>query len=146
MRVAAIVFLLMAGSPVSAQEKPAPAWGPTLDGSKPVAAAPVEKPVRPVIDTPARPQKPLPKRRSVRSEPITMPAAPRVRSTVAVPTTPVPPPVVAVPPAPIPAAGCDAAGNCRDASGQLLQGGVGNTLIDANGRSCIRHGAFIQCQ
>ena len=144
MRLAAIFLLLMAGSTVSAQEKQAPSWGPSLDGSKAAPVAPGAKKVaRPAVEAPARPQKPLPKRRAVRHEPFTMPAAPQVRTTVAIPTTPVPQPVVAVPPAPIPAV-CDAAG-CRDAPGQLMHGGVGNTLIDRNGRTCVRHGAFVQC-
>jgi hypothetical protein len=129
----AALFLLMSVLIASAN---AQSWGPALETGKAVKAEPVKK----------LPLKSPPKRRAVRAEPITMPAAPQVRSTVAVPTTVVPAPVVAVPPAPIPLTACDAAGNCRDASGRQLHGGVGNTLLDANGRTCVRQGAFVQCQ
>lgn len=143
--VRTVIFLmLMAGAVAQAQEKAVSSWGPSLYGPNAAATAAAPAKQAPKVETPQRTPK-LAKRRPVRSEPITMPAAPQVRSTAAVPTTPVPAPVVAVPPAPIPLVGCDAAGNCRDAAGRQLQGGVGTTLLDANGRACVRHGAWVQC-
>ena len=39
---------------------------------------------------------------------------------------------------------CDG-GGCTDTSGARYTGGVGNTVLDQNGRSCTRTGTTVQC-
>lgn len=75
------------------------------------------------------------------------------------PTLTVPAPAIGQPPAPtfgLPAAAlapppsgpvqlnCNSTG-CSDAAGTRYNGGIGNALIDSNGRSCTRVGTTAQC-
>ncbi len=48
------------------------------------------------------------------------------------------------PPMPAQVGSCDA-GGCTDTSGARYTGGVGNTVLDQNGRSCTRSGTTVQC-
>ena len=40
--------------------------------------------------------------------------------------------------------GCDG-GGCTDTSGARYTGGVGNTVLDQNGRNCTRSATTVQC-
>ena len=48
------------------------------------------------------------------------------------------------PPMPVQVGSCDG-GGCTDTSGARYTGGVGNTVLDQNGRSCTRSGTTVQC-
>jgi hypothetical protein len=60
------------------------------------------------------------------------------------PPLPVPPPAPVGPRAPLPLTTCDP-GGCWDAGGSRYNGGIGNSLLDRNGRLCQRNGAWTQC-
>lgn len=140
-------FLLILGSAcgaASAQDKPqAPA--------PPVVA---EREALPLKPDPSKLNKPLIKRRSVEQRIERMPKpAPIVtdgyRPTLTVrspsvygqPSPALPPPS---PPMPAQVNSCDG-GGCTDTSGARYTGGVGNTVLDQNGRNCTRTGTLIQC-
>lgn len=48
------------------------------------------------------------------------------------------------PPMPSQINSCDG-GGCTDTSGARYTGGIGNTVLDQNGRSCTRTGTTVQC-
>ncbi len=103
---------------------------------------------------PCRPAPPRPGRRAVPQVLSTMPVQSRARQ-----PADAPPSVTVAPgtpqaaasrppsqPSPTPSAiiGCDS-GGCRDAGGARYNGGVGNAVIDRNGKLCTRDGAFLRC-
>lgn len=108
----------------------------------------------PLKPDPSKLKKPLIKRRSVRQRvermptpapivtdgyrPTLTPRAPFIAGQV-VPALPPP-----SPPMPSQINSCDS-GGCTDTSGARYTGGVGNTVLDQNGRSCTRTGTTVQC-
>lgn len=145
MRFAKIVTILSvalatASGAALAQERPAPP-----------ATASEALPIKP---DPSKLKKPLIKRRSVQQRIERMPTpAPIVTEGYRPTLTPRSPiiagqPVPALPPPspPMPAQvnSCDG-GGCTDTSGARYTGGVGNTVLDQNGRSCTRTGTTVQC-
>ena len=116
------------------------------------AKAPEELPLKP---DPSKLKKPLVKRRAVHQRIDGMPTPPPIvtegyRPTLAPrggpivsgqPVPALPPPA---PPMPSQVNSCDA-GGCTDTSGARYTGGVGNTVLDQNGRSCTRSGTTVQC-
>jgi hypothetical protein len=123
------LVLALLSSTVSAQPEPE------------IAAKPAAKP--PPKANNAKPVKPPPKRRAVWQviEPVRPigSAAPEPYR----PTLTPPAPTVPRPPGPV-QLNCDAAG-CSDLNGTRYQGGVGNTLLDSQGRTCTRMGTTAQC-
>ena len=129
--------------------------------SEPPARAPGALPLKP---DPSKLKKPLAKRRAVHQRIERMPTpAPIVtdgyRPTLTtrgpiiagqpLPVLPPPSAPVSALPAPSPTMpsqvnSCDA-GGCTDTSGARYTGGVGNTVLDQNGRSCTRSGTTVQC-
>ena len=119
-------------------------------------AAPVEKAQEalPLKPDPSKLKKPLVKRRSVEQRIERMPTpAPIVtdgyRPTLTprgliVAGQPVPALPAPTPPMPSQVNSCDG-GGCTDTSGARYTGGVGNTVLDQNGRSCTRTGTTVQC-
>lgn len=140
-------FLLMSGiacGAASAQDKP-------REPAPPVVA---ERETLPLKPDPSRLTRPPLKRRSVQQRIERMPApAPIVtdgyRPTLTVrspavygqPSPALPPPS---PPMPAQVNSCDG-GGCTDTSAARYTGGVGNSVLDQNGRNCTRSGATIQC-
>jgi hypothetical protein len=105
-------------------------------------AAPAAKAEKPAKPPPPDPKK-LHKRRAVVQQTYGMPA----------PAAPVdiyrpalnPPPSLGLPPAgPVILQGC-ASGVCSDPSGARLNGGVGTTLLDSKGRTCVQGPVAAQC-
>ena len=108
----------------------------------------------PLKPDPSKLKKPLIKRRAVQQRIERMPEpAPIVtdgyRPTLTVrspsvygqPAPALPPPA---PPNPVQVNSCDG-GGCTDTSGARYTGGVGNTVLDQNGRNCVRTGTTVQC-
>lgn len=134
------VALAAAGGPAMAQERP--------------AAPAREAEALPLKPDPSKLKKPLVKRRSVQQRIERMPTpAPIVTEGYRPTLTPRGPiiagqPVPALPPPspPMPSqiGSCDG-GGCTDTGGSRYTGGVGNTVLDQNGRSCTRSGTTIQC-
>lgn len=119
-------------------------------------AAPTEKAPEalPVKPDPSKLKKPLIKRRSVQQRIERMPTpapivtegyrptlTPRGPGIAGQPVPALPPPS---PPMPSQVNSCDA-GGCTDTSGARYTGGIGNTVLDQNGRSCTRTGTTVQC-
>ena len=108
----------------------------------------------PLKPDPSKLKKPLVKRRAVHQRVDGMPTPPPIVTEGYRPTlTPRGPivagqPVPALPPPspPMPSQvnSCDA-GGCTDTSGARYTGGIGNTVLDQNGRSCTRSGTTVQC-
>lgn len=103
---------------------------------------------------PAPPKKPPPRRRSVQQIISTVPppqlAGPSYGPTLLYPGAPAPvtapaPGAQPVYPPPPAALGVCQGSACTDASGAIYHGGVGNTLIDSQGRPCSRTGQTVQC-
>jgi hypothetical protein len=125
------------------------------DKAQPPAPAVVsEREALPLEPDPSKLKKPLAKRRSVQQRIERMPdPAPiltegyrptltvRAPSVYGQPSTVLPPPS---PPAPAQVNSC-LGGVCTDTSGARYTGGVGNTVLDQNGRNCTRSGTTIQC-
>ncbi len=133
------VALATASGGALAQEKPASA-----------SKAPEALPLKP---DPSKLKKPPVKRRSVHQRIERMPTpAPIVtegyRPTLT-PRSPIiagqPVPALPSPSPPMPAQLNCGGGVCTDASGARYTGGIGNTVLDQNGRSCTRTGATVQC-
>ncbi|NML62094.1 hypothetical protein HHL21_13605 [Massilia sp. RP-1-19] len=133
------VALATAGGPALAQQATAQ------------AKAPEALPLKP---DPSKLKKPPLKRRSVqqRIERVPTPAPvvtdgyrptlnPRGPIIAGQPVPALPPPS---PPMPSQINSCDG-GGCTDTSGARYTGGVGNTVLDQNGRSCTRTGTTVQC-
>jgi hypothetical protein len=124
------LVLALLSSTVSAQAEPR------------AAAEAVAKPAPKAKD--AKPAKPPPRRRPVLQviepmRPIGSAAPEPYRPTVPLPSA-IPAPR---PPGPV-QLNCGAAG-CSDMNGNRYQGGVGNTLLDSQGRSCTQIGTTAQC-
>jgi hypothetical protein len=91
----------------------------------------------------AKPVKPPPKRRAVWQ--VIDPVRP-IGSAAPEPYRPIltpPAPTAPRPPGPV-QLNCGAAG-CSDMNGNRYQGGVGNTLLDSQGRTCTQIGTTAQC-
>jgi hypothetical protein len=119
----------------------------------PPAARQPEPEAVPLKPDPARLKKPLPKRRSVQQRIETMPASPPIVTDGYRPTLHPQPPraplpsvqaATGMPPAPAQINSCDG-GGCIDTSGARYNGGVGNTVLDSQGRNCTRTGVNVQC-
>lgn len=119
-------------------------------------AAPAAKAqeARPIKPDPSKLKKRPIKRRSVQQRIERMPTpapivtegyrptlTPRSPSFAGQPVPALPPPS---PPMPAQINSCDG-GGCTDTSGARYTGGVGNTVLDQNGRSCTRTGTTVQC-
>ncbi len=148
MKSSLLLLLLVGGSAWAAGQQAAPAW--QAAETLPVCRLDPQDPSRLAVE-PCATAPPVAPRRAV----------PQVIKRM--PATRMPPPVIEyqtehqtehqtlppashapVPGAPLPVNSCDS-GGCRDASGMRHDGGVGNATLDANGRVCHRHGAFLQC-
>ncbi|HEY0489689.1 MAG TPA: hypothetical protein VGD30_09280 [Telluria sp.] len=138
-------FLLILGTAcgaASAQDAP------------PQAAAPAvaEREALPLKPDPSKLNKPLVKRRAVQQRIERMPTPAPIVTEGYRPILTVRPPSVygqptpALPPPAAPAQvnSCDG-GGCTDTNGSRYTGGVGNTVLDQNGRNCTRTGTIIQC-
>ncbi|MGZ8340634.1 MAG: hypothetical protein ACXWU9_13735 [Telluria sp.] len=125
-------------------------------GSAPAEPAPAQN----LKPDPKALKKPLLKRRSVQQvvestpripvvtegyRPTLHPAAPRTAVTGTLPAPALP--SASAPPLPQPPAQVNSCiGNgCNDTSGTRYTGGVGNTVLDPQGRNCTRTGSTIQC-
>jgi hypothetical protein len=124
-----------------------------------LAQEPAAQPARetealPIKPDPSKLKKPLTKRRSVQQRIERMPTPapivtdgyrptlnPRAPSFAGQPVPGLAPPS---PPMPSQVNSCDA-GGCTDTSGARYTGGIGNTVLDQNGRSCTRTGTTVQC-
>ncbi|MBZ2206802.1 hypothetical protein [Massilia soli] len=108
----------------------------------------------PLKPDPSTLKKPLVKRRAVHQRIDGMPTPPPIVTEGYRPTlTPrgpivsgqpmpaLPPPA---PPMPSQVNSCDG-GGCTDTGGARYTGGVGNTVLDQNGRNCTRSGTTVQC-
>lgn len=117
------------------------------------APAQAEQQALPLKPDPKLLKKPLPKRRSVQQRIETMPASPPIVTDGYRPTLHPQPPraplpgvqaATGMPPAPAQINSCDG-GGCIDTSGARYNGGVGNTVLDRQGRNCTRTGVNVQC-
>lgn len=143
MRFAKFVTLLAIGLATAGAGAQEPAAAP--------ASAPEALPLKP---DPSRLKKPLAKRRAVHQRIESMPAPAPVVTEVYRPTLTTRGPIISgqplpalpppSPPMPSQVNSCDG-GGCTDTSGARYTGGVGNTVLDQNGRSCTRSGTTVQC-
>ena len=132
-----VLVLALLSSTVSAQ--PAPQGAPEAAAKPPPKAKD------------GKPAKPPPRRRAVWQviEPVrpigsAVPEPYRPTLTPPAPTVPLPSAIAAPrPPGPV-QLNCSAAG-CSDINGARYQGGIGNTLLDSQGRTCTRMGTTAQC-
>lgn len=129
------------------------AYALAQDAPATAAAPPAQQQALPLQPDPTLLKKPLPKRRSVQQRIESMPASPPIVTDGYRPTLHPQPPrtpsasvqgVTGVAPAPAQINRCDG-GGCIDASGARYNGGVGNTVIDSQGRNCTRTGVNVQC-
>jgi hypothetical protein len=132
------LVLALLSSTVSAQPEP----------QSPAKAAAAKPPAK---AKEAKPVKPPPKRRAVWQvidpvRPIGSAAPEPYRPTLTppAPTAPLPSAITAPPPPGPVQLNCGPAG-CSDMNGNRYQGGVGNTLLDGQGRTCTRMGTTAQC-
>lgn len=147
-----VVALMSAGGAV-AQDRAAPAERAPADQAQ-LDKAPADKQALPLKPDPSKLKRPLPKRRSVQQRIDGMPTpAPIVTDGYRPSLTPrgpaivvQPVPVLPAPSPPMPSTinRCDG-GGCLDTSGARYTGGVGNTVLDQNGRNCVRTGTTVQC-
>ena len=118
------------------------------------AAAPAREEALPLKPDPSKLNKPPVKRRSVQQRIERMPPPapivadgyrptlhPRAPIIAGRPVPALPPPS---PPMPSQINSCDG-GGCTDTSGARYTGGVGNTVLDQNGRNCTRSATTVQC-
>lgn len=108
----------------------------------------------PIKPDPSTLKKPVTKRRSAQQRIERMPTPPPIVTDGYRPTLnprapslagqPVPALPLPSPPMPSQVNSCDS-GGCTDTSGARYTGGVGNTVLDQNGRSCVRTGTTVQC-
>lgn len=140
-----VVVALMSAGAALAQSQATPERAPADQ-------APADKQALPLKPDPSKLKRPLPKRRSVQQRIDGMPAPivtdgyrpslnPRGPSLGVQPVPLLPAPS---PPMPSPINRCDG-GGCLDTSGARYTGGVGNTVLDQNGRNCVRTGTTVQC-
>ena len=138
-------FLLILGTAcgaASAQDRP----------SEPAAPVVAEREALPLKPDPSKLKKPLVQRRAVQQRIERMPTpAPIVtegyRPSLTVRSPSVygqPTPALPRPSVPAQVNSCDG-GGCTDTSGSRYTGGVGNTVLDQNGRNCTRTGTLVQC-
>jgi hypothetical protein len=138
---AVILITSLVGANAWAQDAAAPV--------PPPAAAPAAKPAQPPDSSEGAraARKGPPKRRSVQQIISRMPEPSRPVTDAYRPTLQPPAPgAMAAPPsaAPVQVNRCDA-GGCTDINGARYNGGVGNAVIDAQGRLCTRSGLTLQC-
>lgn len=144
----ALLLMVALGLPVAALASPPQRaeTAPAAKNLKPDPKALKKKPVkrrsaRQVIESTPRIVAPA----TEAYGPTLYPAAPRTAVTTTLPAPVLPSPSATLQPPP-PAQVNSCIGNgCNDTSGTRYTGGVGTTVLDPQGRNCIRTGATIQC-